>query len=45
MNSLKELSKNELETINGGSIIILAFWAGFGYGYVKEKFDSGQWSL
>lgn len=45
MYNLKELSKKELKTINGGSIIILAFVVGFGYGYVKEKFDSGQWSL
>jgi bacteriocin-like protein len=45
MNNLQDLSKKELKSINGGSIILLAFMAGFAYGYVKEKFASKQWSL
>lgn len=45
MNNLKELSFQEKNEINGGILgpLAIAFWSGVAYGYVKEKFDSGQW--
>ena len=44
---VNSLSFREEKEINGGIIglIISAFWAGVVYGYVKEKFDSEEWSL
>lgn len=43
--NLTELNNSEKKNITGGSIFLLAFAVGVGYGYVKEKFASGQWEL
>lgn len=45
--NLKPLTQKELRETNGGilGLIACAFWGGVAYGYVKEKFNSGQWEL
>jgi len=46
--NVQELSTTESENAQGGFVvgmIIAAFQAGLTYGYVKEKFDSGQWQF
>ena len=46
--NVKCLSLDEEQKINGGGLIILAasaFLWGVAYGYAKEKFASGEWSI
>lgn len=47
MENLRELTEKEIQETDGGilGLIACAFWGGVAYGYVKEKFESGQWSL
>lgn len=47
MENLTALSKEELQSTNGGilSLMLIAFAEGVAYGYVKEKFESGQWKI
>ncbi len=44
---VNSLSLREEKETNGGIIglMISVFWLGVTYGYVKEKFNSGEWSL
>ena len=46
--NVKPLSLNKEQKINGGGILIIvayAFLWGVAYGYTKEKFESGEWSV
>lgn len=45
MDNLRNLNENELQNTNGGSVFMVAFGVAVVYGYVKEKFESGQWHL
>ena len=44
---VQELNAKEIRKTDGGIIglIAVAFWVGVAYGYTKEKFESGEWSL
>ena len=42
---VEELSLFERKETVGGSIFVLAFFAGVAYGYAKEKFAKGEWSI
>lgn len=41
---VKVLDSNEVKQTQGG-VLIGAFAAGFWYGFIKEKFESGQWEI
>ena len=45
LKNLQELSFKEAKETEGGilGVVAWAFWLGVGYGYVKEKLESGQW--
>ena len=45
MKNLQELSFKEAKETEGGilGVVACAFLLGVGYGYVKEKLESGQW--
>jgi hypothetical protein len=47
MENLRPLTEKELKETEGGilGLIWSAFVVGVAYGYVKEKFASGQWEL
>ncbi len=40
--NVKRLTEKEITSTNGGILINVFLW-GVAYGYVKEKFNSGQW--
>ena len=43
---VRELSQSEKIKTEGGILLfVAAFAAGVAYGYVKEKFASGDWSI
>ena len=45
MEKLQILTKEECIKTEGGLLgpIAIAFWSGIAYGYIKEKYNSGQW--
>jgi hypothetical protein len=45
MEKLQNLTNKECVNIEGGLLgpIAIAFWGGVAYGYIKEKYNSGQW--
>lgn len=44
---VQEMNAKEMKKTDGGilGLIAFAFIAGMAYGYTKEKFNSGEWSL
>jgi len=45
MENLQNLTTEECIDTEGGLLgpIAIAFWSGVAYGYIKEKYNSGQW--